>query len=564
MDFTNQYKNKKLIYLTILTVIVFIISYFSNLDGDPSYLKRIGDYGDEGYWLQNAINKCRYDNYLIDDQSQPFFGAPLFNFLLYIVFSVFGISFLSARLFSILCLFVSLIVVYKILQLFIKQKNIIIQYVLLYLILYENRINYQWCTPVNLEIVFQLSLIYFVLKYKLSILNNLILVACIFLACYLSKATSILILPIIISVIIIDNKNVDIIKIFLFLFLAVTPIILLNNFFYLNYKIKFIEFQKLSKVNLLFSYKIMILSLMNFIGNFLKTFKYPNSVLIVFIPLFYVVEKVRLGSPRLLITPRKLLTKLKSLDRVLIILFCFISIYIFELILTGNFGIDRRQINLIPIWYIFFVFILENGLKKYRNDKFKLHFFNIIVLILIFVHQSNNLISQLNCFNLYVYIALFCFLAFVFFSIFYFKFKYIFQLILISNLFFHVLFNRNSKTLIQNSLLLKSNSNYTNEITGIWAHHLSVVSDLYPIWHVDSKILKNYPEWNKNHVWLKNNLVVITDRNRNIANGFVRLDYFSKQIYHTVKIDTLYFYPIFGDNSKYDDTLYAYYIKNIN
>ena len=78
-------KQSLVLFYIGLLLAVFIYSYFENLGGDPSYLKRIGDWGDEGYWLQNPINKIRYGSFLTDDQSQSFFGAPIYNWIVFII-----------------------------------------------------------------------------------------------------------------------------------------------------------------------------------------------------------------------------------------------------------------------------------------------------------------------------------------------------------------------------------------------------------------------------------------------------------------------------------------------
>ncbi len=84
---------------------IFLI--FSNVDGDLSVLRRHGDYGDEGYWIQNAFNKVKHGLFLTDDQAQGYFGAPLFTFLLTGFVKIFGATLYYARLFSILVILFS-------------------------------------------------------------------------------------------------------------------------------------------------------------------------------------------------------------------------------------------------------------------------------------------------------------------------------------------------------------------------------------------------------------------------------------------------------------------------
>ena len=93
-------------HLTILLILISIFFLFYNLSGDKSILKGGNDYADEGYWVQNPINKIRHGTFLLDDQSQSFFGSPLYNQLLTFQFNLFGVSFFNARIISII--FISL------------------------------------------------------------------------------------------------------------------------------------------------------------------------------------------------------------------------------------------------------------------------------------------------------------------------------------------------------------------------------------------------------------------------------------------------------------------------
>ena len=49
------------------------------LDADPSFLKRFGDFGDEGYWPHNARCKVLFGQWLPDEFNQAYIGAPLFT-----------------------------------------------------------------------------------------------------------------------------------------------------------------------------------------------------------------------------------------------------------------------------------------------------------------------------------------------------------------------------------------------------------------------------------------------------------------------------------------------------
>ncbi len=69
---TNHSLQKRLVYLLFILAIFFLLWNFGQ---DPSNLKSLSDFFDEGFWTQNAISKVRYGNYFTDSNSQAYFGA---------------------------------------------------------------------------------------------------------------------------------------------------------------------------------------------------------------------------------------------------------------------------------------------------------------------------------------------------------------------------------------------------------------------------------------------------------------------------------------------------------
>ena len=80
------------------------------LDADPSFLKRFGDFGDEGYWQHNARCKVLFGQWLPDEFNQAYIGAPLFTLGQWAVFSLAGVSMATARWLPLLATWLLLLV----------------------------------------------------------------------------------------------------------------------------------------------------------------------------------------------------------------------------------------------------------------------------------------------------------------------------------------------------------------------------------------------------------------------------------------------------------------------
>ena len=87
-----------------------------HLVGDPSPLKRIGDIGDEGYWIHNARSRVLFGTSLPDQFNQAYIGATLYNYLLVIIFKIAGVSLFSARFLSLLAFWIILVVFFKLVK----------------------------------------------------------------------------------------------------------------------------------------------------------------------------------------------------------------------------------------------------------------------------------------------------------------------------------------------------------------------------------------------------------------------------------------------------------------
>lgn len=237
----NFYLNNPLtcIYVPIFLIALSLFFLFWNLDGDPSILKYYGDYADEGYWLQNPASKIVYGKYLTDDQSVTFFGAPLYNQILTFQFHIFGISFFSARVVSIILLFLTAVVLYYIFIPTIKHKNYIFLYIAGFLLLFDNKLYYQWGTPIPMEIFFQSVVILYLIKYKLDNYHAAIRIVILMYLSILSKTTSIWLIALVLILFWLDNRikcnrlltSKPIFRFLLFLIIAIAPFLLLNYYF---------------------------------------------------------------------------------------------------------------------------------------------------------------------------------------------------------------------------------------------------------------------------------------------------------------------------------------------
>ncbi|MDD5163574.1 MAG: glycosyltransferase family 39 protein [Candidatus ainarchaeum sp.] len=90
-------EEKKLFFIivTILFLSLFALRFIS-LESDPLLLKRIGDAGDEGYWIHNAKNLALFGQFSLDDWN-PFILSPLSTVLFFLSFKAFGVGFFAMR-----------------------------------------------------------------------------------------------------------------------------------------------------------------------------------------------------------------------------------------------------------------------------------------------------------------------------------------------------------------------------------------------------------------------------------------------------------------------------------
>lgn len=176
-------------YLVFTLFLVLFIIRILYLDADPSFIKELGDVGDEGYWVHNARNAILFDNWMIDDFNQSLSASPLYSLMLYLCFRLFGLGLLQDHLVSVITSFLTLIVLYF----FIKDVHSRKAALYSVLILGFNAVylSYNKLGHVETSMIFFLLLAYY-LWYKGNSKKILYLISGIFFAlAVLTKITAI-------------------------------------------------------------------------------------------------------------------------------------------------------------------------------------------------------------------------------------------------------------------------------------------------------------------------------------------------------------------------------------
>lgn len=107
--FTLVFESKALILFFFLMMLFIRLLY---LDADPSFVKRIGDLGDEGIWVHNARTLFLFDDPVPDQATQSLSVSPLNTALMIASFHFLGVDTFAARLPSALAGWFTLIIFY--------------------------------------------------------------------------------------------------------------------------------------------------------------------------------------------------------------------------------------------------------------------------------------------------------------------------------------------------------------------------------------------------------------------------------------------------------------------
>lgn len=188
----------------ISTLAVGAILRLWNLSADPSILLDSGQVGDEGYWLYNARNLATYGKTVVDDFYHDFAAAPVFSFFAYLIFSIFGVGFFQARLVSAVAGTITLIFTYLIAKHINNKVALFATFLVAIntLLLLHNRL----AVGESLAIMFTTIGFYSLFRKRSEYFTGGV-----FALAILSKTTSFLYLPSVFLIMIVSDKNKNLI-----------------------------------------------------------------------------------------------------------------------------------------------------------------------------------------------------------------------------------------------------------------------------------------------------------------------------------------------------------------
>lgn len=85
-----------------LMILAIILAKFIHIEADPWAIKSTSDIHDEAWWAENARLKVQENKWVKDDIAGGLAVSPVINLIYYSSFKIFGISFFSLRIFSVL------------------------------------------------------------------------------------------------------------------------------------------------------------------------------------------------------------------------------------------------------------------------------------------------------------------------------------------------------------------------------------------------------------------------------------------------------------------------------
>jgi len=116
--------------MLLILIVVFAFSRILFLDADP-LLFNVGFYmSDEGRWSQEARNQVLFGEWITDDFSPALASAPLYVFLLFIIFKLFNVHLFTARLISALPGILSIFLLYFIVKKHDQRLAVIAAFIL--------------------------------------------------------------------------------------------------------------------------------------------------------------------------------------------------------------------------------------------------------------------------------------------------------------------------------------------------------------------------------------------------------------------------------------------------
>ncbi len=543
---------------------IFIIFFFTalflfqlvNLDADPSPIKRFGDISDEGYWLHNARSKVLFGEFTPDELKISYLGAPLYNMLTYGIFKLFGLSYFSGRIISLLSLWSIIIMLFS----FFKQNFGIIKATIsagLFGFMHEVLMYSKWGTPLLLEMGFLTAILFFYVLGKNKCQYYLYVSGVSFGLAVLSKLTALLFLPVLIIFLFLEKatnrisfKNIGMLV--FGLLLVIVPFVM---FFYLphleDYKVMFAHYAgggSLSSIPTIV--KSIILSPVGF-----TLMKYPSAVIVLIAVIFYFIQVL---SSFFQSNWRCVLNRLSDIE---IYSISWIIGSTLALCLNGQMGSDRRMVHFyIPFFILAVYYIFNNNYKYFTCPKNRrlLKFLSIIILSIpisyylsqvyywSLVHWLNtSLITDFSSKKPVFFPMLWALPIGIFFSYLFIINKNIVLKKILVSVFLIINVTLNSIwygtgtfTLRNASTIIRDYSSSKMFFTGYFAHQLAVGNETLPIWYNIEYGLKNGIN-NWFHDYSKENYLVFDfeEPNARLDSGYVKSKLFvPSNVHHLLNI----------------------------
>lgn len=483
----------KVISLSALALLSVIL-IFTNLDGDISILRRHGDYGDEGYWIQNAFNKVKHGVFLTDDQAQGYFGAPLFTFLLTAFIKAFGATLYTARLFSLIIALLSACLLWVTLKKILKNNFTSSLLVVLFLSLPETKLYGGWCSPITLEWLFSIAFIYWVLNHPLTNFKNIAIAAILILLNVLSKSTSIYLIGVFAFQIFFDLKLIKqndklktvITKLLLACVLLFVGYNLIQITLKLQYPAEYAQFKQLIKWNMNFKQGIidMLSQTLNpffWMQNIIGLLKFTSGILIMIVFIWSI--KTSLAKINYKLSVIKSSSFWVENRNFAVFAMVFFTYWIF-LLLIGQTGFDRRIAAQLPILFVGFGIAINNiGNSWFTSKRWKL--IGVVIAVFVFGNQAIDMFNSGTIFYLpllgFMTLAALGFFVFIRFGN---PPKAIFYIILVNcvSTFIFQSKTHTLSTISKNLSDIKTKYN-VKYIVGFHAHQLASNNEIIPIWY---------------------------------------------------------------------------------
>ncbi len=109
-------------FLLLLFLLIFLVR-FIHLDADPSFVKRLSDISDETVWALDARNAVLFNDWFIGDLHVGLDSAPLYMYLLFWSFKIFGPTLYALRLVPAISGFLTAVLLYFLVRKLADQKQ---------------------------------------------------------------------------------------------------------------------------------------------------------------------------------------------------------------------------------------------------------------------------------------------------------------------------------------------------------------------------------------------------------------------------------------------------------